>query len=128
MRIIPTIIAAIALAGQASAFEDWMMPPPPGGEAIPMPIPEPAPERLLQTTFCTVQGGLAETIMTARQEGVAMSKLIGILPQSVVGNVTAKMVQTAYDEPRWNTERNQQRAIADFRNLIEATCFRVMMP
>ena len=75
---------------------------------------------------CTGLSSLANTIMTARQTGVSMSKLMNADfvkgSDEEVREVYEFMIITAYEQTRWNSERGQQRAIRDFENDLHLGC------
>lgn len=81
--------------------------------------------------LCTIMGDTAEAIMRHRQSGAAMSVLMNALAGADTvdeGSRDAgrRMVIMAYEQPRYSTDRNQRRAIADFRNDVEVACFRAV--
>lgn len=73
---------------------------------------------------CRDLGELAHTIMVARQNGVPMNEIVRIVGES---DLAVGIVLDAYNQPRYSTEEFRDRAAADFRNDIEAFCYRVMM-
>jgi hypothetical protein len=77
---------------------------------------------------CAVVGDLAEAIMDRRQEGLAMSRVMTVVPadEGPARTLVLAMVQDAYDTPRFSTPANQRRAAQDFRNAMEAECFRAI--
>ena len=70
---------------------------------------------------CDSTGQLAESIMTARQSGVplnkAMEQVIKIYPKA------DQLLLDAYKQPIWNIKKNQDRAIADFKNNTLIICY-----
>jgi hypothetical protein len=72
---------------------------------------------------CTGIGDLAETMMTHRQGGTAISEL---MPKLDGNEMFIKMLLGAYGEPRYSTEEYRQRSIDDFRSLWELGCYQAM--
>ena len=75
---------------------------------------------------CQVIGELGETIMTMRQSGAPMSKMMAVLPQidAQIREVTEIAVRMAYDEPLYSSESYQRRAVVQFRDKVEVLCFK----
>lgn len=76
-----------------------------------------------QADKCQDAGDLAESVMTARQNGTPISRLMEIANGQ---EVIVKMVLMAYGKPRYSTDEFQSRAIEDFRNLWEIGCYQAM--
>lgn len=74
-------------------------------------------------TICESYSGLAETIMDGRQTGTPMAAMIAIVSDDAYAT---HMVRTAYDQPRWHTGENQQRAIEDFRDAVYLECYKAV--
>lgn len=77
--------------------------------------------------ICPTMGKIAAEVMTARQNGVAMSTLMtrtGELEDGPMREFGFALVRTAYELPRMRSEQNRQREIEDFRNEVEAACYR----
>lgn len=74
-------------------------------------------------TICESYSGLAETIMGGRQTGTSMAAMIAIVSDDAYA---AHMVRTAYDQPRWHTGENRQRAIEDFRDAVYLECYKAV--
>ncbi len=81
---------------------------------------------------CPSLGGMASTIMEARQEGFVMSDLMAIVdvaaPQSSdytpeYHAIARSVVIDAYNQPAFRTPEHRARAIVDFRNSVEAICY-----
>ncbi len=68
---------------------------------------------------CTISSVLAASIMSARQSGVPMSKLISMFGGDELSNELAKL---AYKQDRWSSEEVQLRAIQDFENTAFQVC------
>jgi len=76
---------------------------------------------------CTVFGELAASVMTARQNGVPLSRVLGVMEQEGDTNdLLREIIMGAYEKMRFATPSNQQRAVDDYRNEVETTCFRAM--
>jgi hypothetical protein len=76
---------------------------------------------------CDKRGQLAETVMTQRQNGLAISTLLAIAESSenaVVRDLVVGIVIEAYDRPRFTSDEYQVRAIQDFRNDMELQCLK----
>lgn len=74
-------------------------------------------------TICEAYSGLAETIMDSRQSGTSMAAMIAIVSDDAYAT---HMVRTAYEQPRWHTGENQQRAIEDFRDEVYLECYKAV--
>jgi hypothetical protein len=85
------------------------------------------------TKVCTGLGELAEVVMMNRQAGIALSLALTVAPPE--GGDTAPEVRAlivgiisgAYDTPRFSARENQRNAAQDYRNEIEAMCFKEAM-
>lgn len=75
---------------------------------------------------CSMVASMARTVMSARQNGVAMEKLIAVARKSegAIGRLTETLVIDAFGVPRFSTPANKQRAIEDFGNDNAAICYR----
>lgn len=67
---------------------------------------------------CNDMAELAESIMTSRQQGIPITKLLGALKDDTFKG----MVTVAYEQPRWHTKASQQRAITEFANEVYLIC------
>ena len=78
--------------------------------------------------FCQMIGGMAEAIMSIRQSGTQLSKLMttfsngGQFPAEL-NAVVQEMAIAAYQQPNYSTAEVQQRAITEFRNDYETACY-----
>lgn len=72
---------------------------------------------------CTSLGGIAETIMLLRQNGVPMSSVISKLDPEMYG----ALILFAYQQPRYSSPSFQSRAIEEFRNGMETACFKGLL-
>lgn len=75
---------------------------------------------------CSMVASMARTVMSARQNGVEMEKMMAVARKSdgPVGKITEALVVDAFAVPRWQTPANKQRAIEDFGNDNAAMCYR----
>lgn len=69
---------------------------------------------------CTIFGNSAELVMKARQQGVPLSKLMEI---SQGNSIVTGIVLEAYKISRYSSPDYQERAIKDFRNVVELACY-----
>lgn len=72
---------------------------------------------------CTLVSELAETIMTARQNGVAMARMLEIADGNTL---TEGLVMEAYDHPSYSTESVQQRTIRNFADRQMNACMKAL--
>lgn len=70
---------------------------------------------------CEDIAGLAKSVMSARQNGVSLSKLIKITGKD---NLMKTMVMLAYDETRFSTKKFQDRAVSKFENKWMLACLK----
>lgn len=73
--------------------------------------------------FCRGLESMAETIMSARQAGVAMSKVMEIVKDD---EVYQGFVMDAYDISRYSTEEYRRRSIEDFKNAKYLVCMKAL--
>lgn len=79
---------------------------------------------------CDEVDSIAKTIMTHRQNGVAMKDLIHAIDRvpvntpayNVVRKIVESMISLAYEYPMYSTEEFKQQAITDFRNNAYKAC------
>ena len=74
---------------------------------------------------CIVVGMLAKQIMSARQSGVPMSKVLGVLDgeDANADGLTRTLTIQAYDYPRFSGSEYQERAITEFENEAMVMCY-----
>lgn len=72
-----------------------------------------------ETDHCEKLGEVAATIMKARQSGLPLSTVMGIMENDLGKTIALD----AYEQPRYRVEENQLRAIEDFRNEVERLCY-----
>lgn len=79
--------------------------------------------------MCPSLSSLAETVMTARQKGVPMNKLMGVLSSSQLGqeptlkDVIRTMVIEAYNRTKFNSTQYQQEAAVEYGNEWNVACW-----
>jgi hypothetical protein len=105
-KIITAIIAAVAISAHAQE------------ETATQPT-----EAQRKATRCTHYGSIAKSIMSMRQMGVPMSSLM-TSPAAADSKPIQAIIMLAYDTPRYQSERIKEETIQDFRNKIEAECFK----
>lgn len=74
----------------------------------------------ISASRCNSVSELAEVIMEHRQAGTDMAKIMGTAQE----DATRQVIIMAYDSPRFHTERNQQRAVQDFKNDAYLACIK----
>lgn len=74
--------------------------------------------------FCSSVSSLSEKIMSNRQQGVAMSKMleVGQGADPTLYDLAKSIVMAAYEKPRFHTKENIQRSIEDFRDEFFLAC------
>ncbi len=71
---------------------------------------------------CAIRGEYAEMIMAARQDGIALDDLLGVLEQSDYFELWELMAVMAYRNPRRSSEAGRAEVVSDFRDLIQVDC------
>ena len=71
---------------------------------------------------CKAIEKLAESVMSARQRGMAMSKMLEIVNEGGSDDLVNAMVMSAWDKPRYSGERYQQRAVSDYKDAAFGAC------
>ena len=75
--------------------------------------------------FCTSISTLSTTIMTGRQEGVPLMdsfKLANKPEFADIKDPLTKIIQLAYKEPRFSTDKMKKETITEFANKITLQC------
>jgi hypothetical protein len=84
-----------------------------------------------KTSGCTAISGLAETMMTNRQKGVAMSKMMELIKEigkgSKITNSIESYVVRAYEQPRYSSPEMQKRSIEEFRDEVHLECVKALL-
>ena len=79
---------------------------------------------------CTIYGQLAEVTMRGRQAGMTLEAMMEFSrekqPNSAIGDTHRAMILDAYEQPRYQGETMQQRAIAEFANKRLVACYRAL--
>lgn len=74
---------------------------------------------------CSHASGLAHAIMEGRQAGVPaadmMKKVLPVVPEGSHG-LMRDLIVSAYETPRFSTDRVQQQAIGDFSDEVFVSC------
>ena len=75
---------------------------------------------------CSEMGGLAKSIMNARQAGAAMSEVLQVVKEKMpaAAEVLRPFVIMAYEETQWSSEDRREDAANRFRNKIELACYK----
>jgi len=79
-----------------------------------------------KSELCPVVGDTAELIMKARQAGMPMSQLMGLVSESAEGatqRVNSAMVLAAYKVPKYSGAKYQASAAHDLRTEFELMCY-----
>ena len=75
--------------------------------------------------LCSSVSTTAAEIMKARQNGVAMSKLIDLFKKDDAA-IFRRLTISAYESPRYSTESMQEKSIQDFENKAFLDCYKAM--
>jgi hypothetical protein len=76
-------------------------------------------------SICQALGELAHAIMTARQTGVPISELFKASDTgSGLSNFDRALILAAFDMPRFSSEAYRRQAAENFRNDVEARCYK----
>ena len=75
---------------------------------------------------CGNVGDLATDIMKSRQSGLSMAKMMEAVAQVGENPLVDEMIISAYDSPRYSTERMQKRAVEEFRDKFYLDCVKIM--
>lgn len=71
---------------------------------------------------CASLASFAETVMTIRQGGGALAKLLEITADEPI---LRAITTTAYEMPRFSTPKYQKRAIENFRDEVHLSCLKL---
>lgn len=81
-------------------------------------------------SICPSYAKMAGTIMAARQAGVPQTTVLRAIVNAGEDNVAKEYailtVQRAYLRPRPSSASARQRAVENFRNIVEAECYDVL--
>jgi len=75
---------------------------------------------------CDSYGELAESIMSGRQSGTSMAKMMKVIGDNEGSDLFEKLIIAAYDSPRYSTEGMQKRSIEEFRDEVYLECAKAM--
>lgn len=95
-------------------------------------------DQVLVDLLCSAIASTAETIMTARQNGVTLERILAAMNKvsaseaaaddpavsTTVADYARAMVLQAFEVPHFQTEEVKQRAILDFRNDAHLSCLK----
>ena len=94
-----------------------------------------ATSALAEDTWKDICEALSETagsIMTARQSGVPLAQMMNMLTEKKPAGATEKdkrfiegIVFQAYEQPRFDTEDDKEKAINDFQDTIYLRCAKI---
>jgi hypothetical protein len=77
-------------------------------------------------SLCSDLSGLSNKIMTARQNGASMPKLMDAMtnkiPDGKLNNIVRELIISAYETSRYNSEEIKARKISDFENETYLSC------
>jgi hypothetical protein len=76
---------------------------------------------------CNSVGALSESIMSGRQHGVSMSKMMDSANPEI-RKLVEEIIIEAYDSPRYSTDAAQIRSIEEFRNEVYLQCAKSTRP
>lgn len=75
--------------------------------------------------FCGGTSSMAKSVMTSRQSGVAMSKLMeATSSDEAVNDLGALMIEQAYDSPAYGSPEYKNKAATDFENRWFSNCLK----
>lgn len=80
-----------------------------------------AEDKKEEPVSCETISILAETIMSARQQGVAMSDIINLGKDDKLLKI---LTIEAYEKPRYSTQKNQDQTTQDFKNDVYLECLK----
>lgn len=82
-------------------------------------------------TGCDDFSTLAHNIMEARQSGVPMKATMGVAEDSGMSDSLKKLIRnmviSAYEKPRFSTEKMQAREISEFENEYYLACVKSLL-
>lgn len=73
---------------------------------------------------CSKISDAASQIMTARQEGVSMSKMMEAPSEGALGDLLREITVAAYEKSRYSTGPMKQKAVEDFHNDVYLDCIK----
>lgn len=74
---------------------------------------------------CEMIGEAAASVMEGRQDGIALSAYMSRADEvgGSGGDLIKAIALAAYSQPRYSVQKNQDRAVQNFRNTFEAACY-----
>lgn len=88
--------------------------------AVPVTAQEGSPEGL-----CPLFGDIAQVVMELRQDGMIISDVMAVIPEDTK-TFGSLIVIEAYKVPHYSTQEYKDRAVVDFRNVMELLCYTSM--
>lgn len=74
--------------------------------------------------WCSAVAGLAETIMTKRQEGFSMTDMMRVTRDfEAMGDLARSMIREAFEGPRYQTREYQDQVIREFTDNWAVACY-----
>ncbi len=80
-------------------------------------------------SFCKAYSQFARVVMTERQNGGSMAKLMD-MDMSRMGenaDIAQRVIIEAFEEPRWETQERKRNAIVDFENQAHLVCVKLQL-
>jgi hypothetical protein len=80
-----------------------------------------------KTVNCEMIEKIATKVMDNRQSGVPLADMMKVVNNpnaGAFGGVAKALTMLAYEQPRFNTKANQQKAIVDFANEAMLVCLK----
>lgn len=75
---------------------------------------------------CSSLGGLAESIMTARQSAVPMQELMALLEgDDAIPDFARTLAIDAYEQPAFHSEEARKKSIVEFQNKVYLDCIKL---
>ena len=74
---------------------------------------------------CKLVGAMARTAMTARQSNLTLSEVMDVYKKTgSIDELSMDILLAAFGSPRFYTDEMQERAIAEFQESFEVSCYR----
>ena len=77
---------------------------------------------MASNNVCSLIDIYAKNVMEIRQMGGSMSDLMGMVDDGDYKDLYETIIISAFEVPRYNTEKNKQNAISDFTNKQYLEC------
>lgn len=71
---------------------------------------------------CSDINALAESIMSSRQAGVDMAKMMTVAKNSGIEKLARILIIAAYEQPQFNGEDYRRKSVAEFKNKVYLQC------